>query len=58
VTAPPELRRERSVVVDARSDRLLPDEEKAGRADFVYVNDGTLEQLDAFVGEVLGRLLA
>ena len=35
--------------------RLLPDEEKARRADFVYVNDGSLEELDAFVAGVIGR---
>jgi len=26
------------------------------RADFAYVNDGTLEELDAFVGDVMARL--
>ena len=30
---------------------------KAGRADFVFMNDGTLEQLDAFVEGVLGQLV-
>jgi hypothetical protein len=39
-----------------REPRLLPDEEKAARADFVYVNDGTLAQLDAFVSDVVARL--
>ena len=58
VTAPADLRRERSAAVDQRSARLIPDEEKAARADFVYVNDGTLEQLDAFVGDVLAQLTA
>jgi dephospho-CoA kinase len=58
VTAPPEVRRGRNAAVDARSGRLIPDEEKAARADFVYVNDGTLEQLDAFVGDVLAKLTA
>lgn len=42
----------------ARARRLLDDEEKAARADFVFVNDGTLEQLDAFVAEVLDVLRA
>jgi hypothetical protein len=28
------------------------------RADFVYVNDGSLDQLDAFVAEVLAQLQA
>ena len=55
VTAPEELRATRTDRLD-RSGRLIPDEEKAQRADFVYVNDGTLEDLDAFVGSVLERL--
>ncbi len=54
----PSVRRGRSAAVDQRSARLIPDEEKAARADFVYVNDGTLEQLDAFVGDVLAQLTA
>jgi dephospho-CoA kinase len=44
-------------VLDERARRLIPDEEKAARADFTYVNDGTLDELDAFVGGVLERLL-
>jgi dephospho-CoA kinase len=58
VTAPPELRAERSRVDDVaeRERRLIPDEEKARRADFVYVNDGTLEQLDEFVRGVVEQL--
>jgi dephospho-CoA kinase len=58
VTAPEELRRARTPIVEARSGRLLPDDEKVTRADFVYVNDGTTEQLDAWVGEVLAQLTA
>jgi dephospho-CoA kinase len=59
VTAPEELRRSRSGAgVDQRSARLIPDEEKARRADFAYVNDGTLEQLDDFVASVLEQLRA
>jgi dephospho-CoA kinase len=58
VTAPEEVRRARRPALDARSDRLLPDDEKVTRADFAYVNDGTLEQLDAWVGEVLTQLQA
>jgi dephospho-CoA kinase len=58
VTAPTEVRRGRSTAVDARSGRLIADGEKAGRADFVYVNDGTLERLDDFVGTVLAQLTA
>jgi dephospho-CoA kinase len=59
VTAPSELRRSRSeLAADERAGRLLPDEEKVARADFAYVNDGTLEELDAFVASVLERLEA
>jgi dephospho-CoA kinase len=57
ITAPRDLRAERaSVPLEARERRLLPDEEKVERADFAYVNDGTLEQLDAFVAEVIAKL--
>ena len=59
VTAPPELRARRSPLAGGdRERRLLPDGEKAARADFAYVNDGTLEQLDAFVQDVLRKLAA
>jgi dephospho-CoA kinase len=58
ITAPGPVRATRAGdVVDERSRRLLPDDEKVARADFAYVNDGTLEELDAFVGGVLERLL-
>ena len=58
ITASADVRVTRTAVSpDARSGRLLPDEEKTARADFAYVNDGTLEQLDAFVGNVLEQLL-
>ena len=36
----------------------MPEEEKVRRADFAYVNDGTLEELDAFVAGVLEELTA
>jgi dephospho-CoA kinase len=41
-----------------RESRLIPDEEKLERADFAYVNDGTLEDLDRFVAGVVERLTA
>jgi dephospho-CoA kinase len=44
--------------LDLRQRRLIPDEEKLERADFAYVNDGTLEELDAFVAEVVATLSA
>ena len=55
VTAPAELRKQRSQV-EAEEPRLLPDDEKAKRADYVYVNDGSLEELDAFVAGVMAEL--
>jgi dephospho-CoA kinase len=56
ITAPPEVRSVRRPIVDDREARLLPDEEKVRRADFSYVNDGTLEELDAFVRGVVESL--
>jgi dephospho-CoA kinase len=58
ITAPNDVRKERTAVANTeeRAKRLIPDEEKVGRADFAYVNDGTLEQLDAFVADVLAKL--
>jgi len=56
ITAPPEVRAARVTVADAREERLLPDEEKVRRADFAYVNDGSLDDLDRFVAGVLDRL--
>jgi dephospho-CoA kinase len=57
ITAPRELRVERAGArVDEREQRLLPDEEKIDRADFAYVNDGSLEELDAFVAGVVRTL--
>ena len=58
ITAAPELRRRRARVSrpQERELRLLSDDEKAARADFVYVNDGTREQLDTFVADTLRAL--
>jgi dephospho-CoA kinase len=58
ITAPPELRRERAPLADTeqREGRLISDEEKAERADFVYVNDGSRAELDAFVRAVVNEL--
>ena len=54
ITAPPELRAERArVPPERREPRLLPEEEKVKRADYAYVNDGSLEELDAFVANTL-----
>jgi dephospho-CoA kinase len=57
ITAPAELRRGRSeMAVDEREQRLLPEAEKFARADYAYVNDGSLEELDRFVGSVMDDL--
>ncbi|MBV8064951.1 MAG: dephospho-CoA kinase [Actinobacteria bacterium] len=56
VTAPAEVRAARRDGFADREERLVPEEEKIRRADFAYVNDGTLEELDAFVVGVLEEL--
>jgi dephospho-CoA kinase len=57
ITAPAEVRAARSQVpAELREQRLLPDEEKVKRADYVYVNDGSLDELDAFVAGVMDDL--
>jgi dephospho-CoA kinase len=58
ITAPPEVRAERRPVADTREQRLLPDDEKVRLADYAYVNDGTLAELDAFVAGVMAKLTA
>jgi dephospho-CoA kinase len=58
ITAPPDVRHERTNVADAedRESRLISDDEKARRADFVYVNDGSRADLDRFVAGVVEAL--
>jgi dephospho-CoA kinase len=57
ITASPDVRVSRQVrPMQDRERRLLPDEEKVGRADFAYVNDGSLEELDRFVAGVIEKL--
>jgi dephospho-CoA kinase len=58
ITASPAVREARRGSFTEREARLIPDEEKLRRADFSYVNDGTLEELDAFVGRVVEELEA
>ena len=59
ITAPPKLREQRRRVVrDDRDARLLPDREKVKRADYAYVNTGTLEELDEWVAGVMRELTA
>jgi dephospho-CoA kinase len=57
ITAPEAVRAERRPHTDDREQRLLPDEEKVALADYAYVNDGTLDDLDAFVADVIVRLV-
>lgn len=57
ITAPAKLREQRRRVArDDRDERLLPDKEKVKRADFAYVNTGTLEELDEWVAGVMREL--
>ena len=58
VTAPEEVRAARRPgwPVAQRSGRLIPDDEKVRHADFSYVNDGSLEELEVFVAHVLEEL--
>lgn len=59
ITASVALRRERAGSrLDEREERLISDAEKVRRADFVFHNDGSLEQLEEFVGGVWQQLLA
>lgn len=58
VTAPPAVRDARRAAMPDREARLMPDEEKVKRADFVFVNDGSLEDVDAFVQTVIDTLCA
>ena len=59
ITASVALRHERAGSrLDEREERLISDAEKVRRADFVFHNDGSLAELEAFVGGVWQQLLA
>ena len=59
ITAPRQLREaRRGGRKDDRESRLLTDREKSKRADFVYVNTGTPDELDAWVAGVMATLTA
>ena len=59
VTAPKKLREaRRGGWTDDRESRLVPDREKAKRADFTYVNTGTPDDLDEWVAGVMTTLIA
>jgi dephospho-CoA kinase len=56
ITAPPDVRAARRPIADERELRLFPEDEKIRLADYTYVNDGTLRELDAFVAGVMAEL--
>ncbi len=56
ITAPPEVRAQRRPLTDDRERRLIPEDEKVRLGDYAYVNDGTLEELDAFVAGVMADI--
>ena len=58
ITAPYELRARRRGDFGDREARLVPDDEKVRRADYAYVNDGSLDALDRFVAGVVEALCA
>ena len=59
VTASEDVRAARATRrMEDREGRLLPDEEKLKRADFQFVNDGSLAELDAFVSGLMTKLAA
>ena len=59
VTAPLTIRRSRvNHATDGREQRLIPDTEKVSRADFTYENTGTLEEIDAYIIDLIRKLCA
>ena len=57
ISAAPDVRVSRQVrPMQDRERRLIPDEEKLARADFAYVNNGSLHELDDFVSGVVEKL--
>lgn len=61
IVAPEELREERAAgrghaAVGERTSRQLSQEEKAARATYAVVNDGSVEQLEARLSELLAKL--
>jgi dephospho-CoA kinase len=57
ITAPSDVREDRRPGAAERMRHQLPEAEKAARADVVYENSGTLEELDAFVAALVERIL-
>ena len=59
ITAPALLREQRTnVPMKGRTERLIDDREKMKRADYSYVNTGGLQELDAWVADLMEELRA
>jgi dephospho-CoA kinase len=59
ITAPDDVRRERAPErFDERAATQLPEAQKAARAQYVYVNDGTTADLERWVADLVVRLRA
>jgi dephospho-CoA kinase len=56
ITAPDEVRRARDPRAVTRQAHQMPEDEKRALADEVFVNDGSLEALDAWVADLVRRL--
>lgn len=57
LTASPRIRERRGrPVPEDRAGRQLADDEKLRRADYAYVNNGSIEDMDAFVASVMSEL--
>jgi len=56
VTAPADVRESRRPGARRQMEHQLPEDEKAARSDYVYVNTGTLEDLDRYVAGLAERL--
>lgn len=63
ITAPAEIRQDRHAGkippsdFERRAARQLPEEDKRARADFVFDNSGSQEELDEFVGATVAAVL-
>jgi dephospho-CoA kinase len=56
ITAPDDVRRARDPRAVERQVHQMPEDEKRALADEVYVNDGSVEALDAWVADLVARL--
>jgi dephospho-CoA kinase len=56
ITAPAAVRAARRGPTAERDAHLLPEDEKVRRADYVFENSGSLDELDGFVAEIVEEL--